>query len=55
MPGLAHRMAGAFARDHETVKLSRQADREVADIDHLLHFTSPFGEDFTRLDRNQLP
>ena len=29
------------------------ADREVADVDHLLHFAFAFGEDLARLERDE--
>jgi hypothetical protein len=35
------------------MQLARQADREVADVDHLLNFAETFGEDFTDLDRDE--
>src|SRR6266568_448389 len=42
-----------FARDHPPIELPRQADREVADIDHLLHFALALFEDLAGLDRHQ--
>ena len=37
MPGLHHAVAGPLGGDGEAVELARQADGEVADVDHLLH------------------
>ncbi len=37
----------------ETVKLARQADGEVADIDHFLHFAQAFLHDLARFERHQ--
>ena len=54
MPGLHHAMAGAFGRDRQTVKLARQTDREIADVDHLLHFAQAFLKDLAGFQRDQL-
>ena len=35
------------------MQLARQADREVADVDHLLNFAEAFREDFADLDRDE--
>src|SRR5262245_66104777 len=35
------------------MQLARQADREVADVDHLLNFADTFGEDFADLDGDE--
>src|SRR6185437_16071184 len=53
MPALHHAMAGAFGCDGETIELARQADREVADVDHLLHFAKAFLENLARLQCNE--
>ena len=37
VPLLEHPVARALGGDREAVELARQADREVADVDHLLH------------------
>ena len=37
MPGLHHAVARPLRGDGEAVELARQADGEVADVDHLLH------------------
>jgi hypothetical protein len=36
-------VAGALAGDGQAVQLARQADREVADVDHLLHLAEALG------------
>ncbi|MNT11442.1 hypothetical protein D3C72_1463240 [compost metagenome] len=46
-------MAGAFGRDGQAVQLARQADGEVADVDHFLHFTQAFLGDLAGFDGNQ--
>ena len=43
MPGLHHAVAGPLGGDGEAVQLARQADREVADVDHLLHLAEALG------------
>ena len=48
-------MAGSFAGDREAVKLARQTDREIADVDHLLHFAEPFLQDLSVLDGDEAP
>ena len=53
MPGFHHAVAGTFGGDGETVKLAGKTDREIADIDHLLHFTEAFRRDLARLQRNK--
>src|ERR1700733_259424 len=50
MPLLHHAMAGTFRRDGEAVKLARETDREIADVDHLLHFAEPFLQDLAVLE-----
>ena len=34
-------------------KLAREADREIADVDHLLHFAQALGQNLAHLERNQ--
>ena len=47
------RWLGALGGDGEAVELARQADGEVADVDHLLHFAEAFGDDLAGLERDQ--
>ena len=53
MPGLHHPVARPLGGDGQAVELARQADREVADVDHLLHFAEAFLEDLARLRGDQ--
>ena len=53
VPGLHHAVAGALGGDGQAVELARQADGEVADVDHLLHFAQAFAGDLAGLDRHQ--
>ncbi len=53
MPGLHHAMARALRGDGQAVELARQADGEVADVDHLLHFAKALGDDLAGLQRHQ--
>ncbi len=53
MPGLHHVVARPLGRDGEAVKLTRKADGEVADVDHLLHLAEAFLDDLAGLDRDQ--
>ena len=53
MPLLHHAMIGPFAGDREAVKLARQADREIADVDHLLHLATAFRDDLAGFDGDQ--
>jgi hypothetical protein len=55
LPLLVHAVARALAVHREAVQLARQADREVADVDHLLHFAEALGEDLAVLERDQQP
>jgi hypothetical protein len=34
-------------------ELAGKADREIADVDHFLHFAEPFGRDFSRFNRDE--
>jgi hypothetical protein len=43
MPGFHHPVAGAFGGDGQTVELAREADGEIADVDHFLDFAEAFG------------
>src|ERR1039458_9995575 len=47
-------MARALRGHRAALELPRQADREVADVDHLLDLTERFGRDLPGLDRDQL-
>ena len=38
----------------KTVEHARLPDGEVADVDHLLHFTFTFGQNFARLEGDEL-
>ena len=42
VPLLVHAMPGPLAVHGQAVELARQADREVGDVDHLLHFAQAF-------------
>ncbi len=53
MPGFHHPVLGALGGDGQAVELARQADREVADVDHLLHLAQALGADLAGLDRHQ--
>ena len=47
-------MLRPFGRDGQAIEHARQADREVADIDHLLHFAFAFGDNLAGLERDEL-
>ena len=53
MPGFHHAVAGTFGGDGQTVELARQADGEIADVDHFLDFAETFGRDLAGFDRDQ--
>ena len=53
MPLLDHPVVGPLAGDGQAIKLARQADREVADVDHLLDFAEAFLDDLAGLQRHQ--
>ena len=46
-------MAGAFAGDGEAVKLARETDREIADVDHLLHFAEALLQDLAGFEADE--
>ena len=50
MPLLHHPVAGTFAGDGQPVQLTRKADGEVANVDHLLHFAQAFGQGLAAID-----
>ena len=54
MPLFHHPVAGPFRRDGQAVELSRQPGREVADVDHLLHFAVALRADLAHLERDQI-
>ena len=57
MPLLHQAMAGPLAGDRQAVELPAEADGEVADVDHLLHFAEGFLRDlagFPADDRGQV-
>src|SRR5207237_5684496 len=39
----------------QAIKHARLTNREVADIDHLLHFAFAFGDNLSGLERHELP
>ena len=53
MPLLVHAMARALGMHREAVQHAALADREVGDVDHLLHFAVAFGLDLAHLERDQ--
>ena len=53
VPLLVHAMSGALAVHGEAVELAREADGEIGDVDHLLHFAQAFGQDLAHLERNE--
>ena len=54
VPGFTHVVARALGSDGQAVQLARQANGEVADVDHFLHFAQAFLGDLAGFDRNQL-
>ena len=48
------RWPGPLGRHRPAVELAREADREVADVDHLLNLAEGLGRDLPGLDRDQL-
>ena len=53
MPRLGEAVAGTLRRDRAAVELAREADREVADVDHLLHLAEPLLRDLPDLERDE--
>jgi hypothetical protein len=53
VPLLIHPVAGAFGVHGEAVELAGEADGEVGDVDHLLDFSSAFGEDFAGFEGDE--
>src|SRR5215468_3557943 len=54
MPGLHHAMARPLRGDGEAVELAREADGEVADVDHLLHLALALLQDLAGLAGDEL-
>ncbi len=54
VPRLHQAVARSLAGDRQAVQLARQADGEVADVDHLLDLAETLGADLAGLDRHQL-
>lgn len=54
MPGFHHAVAGAFAGNRQPVELAREADGEIANVDHFLHLAQALGEDLPGLDGDEL-
>lgn len=54
MPLFVHAVAGTLGVDREPIELARETDREVADIDHLLHLAVSLGADFAHLEGDQV-
>src|SRR5688572_4726363 len=53
MPLLDHPMVGALAGDGQPIELPRQADREVANVDHLLDLAEALLDDLAAFQRHQ--
>ncbi len=53
VPLLHHPVARALGGDRQAEQLARQADREVADVDHLLDLAEALGADLAGLDGHQ--
>ena len=53
VPRLEHAVAGALGRDREAEELAREADGEVADVDHLLHLAEALLGDLAGLERDE--
>src|SRR5204863_452803 len=55
VPLLHQTVTGPFRLNRQTIKHARLTNREVADIDHLLHFAFSFGDNLSSLERHELP
>ena len=53
MPLLVHAVLRPLGVHREAVEHARLADREVGDVDHLLHFAQALGLDLAVLERDQ--
>jgi hypothetical protein len=54
LPDLSHAMSRALGDDRRAVQLTRQTDREIAHVDHLLHLAEGLAADLARLKNNKL-
>ena len=54
VPGLHQPVTRPLRGHRPPVELTRQADREVADVDHLLHLAARLGADLADLERHQV-
>ena len=54
VPGLHHAVTRPLGGDGQAIKLARQADGEVADVDHLLDLALALLEDLAALDGDDL-
>ena len=53
MPGFHHAVARTFGGDRQAVELTGETDREIADVDHFLHFAETFGRDLAGFDGDE--
>ena len=53
VPRLGEPMPGSLGGDRAAVELAREADREVADVDHLLHLAEALLRDLPDLERDE--
>src|SRR5690606_27075219 len=53
MPLFHHAMVRTFRDNGQPVELTRQTNRKVADVDHLLHFALAFSNDFSGFERDE--
>ena len=53
MPGFHHAVLGALGGDGQAVELARQADGEIADVDHLLNLAEALGRDLAGFQRHE--
>ena len=49
VPSLRHAMVRALGGDRQPIEPAREADGELADVDHLLNFAAAFRQDLARL------
>src|SRR4029077_12964883 len=54
VPLLHEPVTWSFRLNRQAVKHARLANREIADVDHFLHFAFAFGDDLTSLERDKL-
>src|SRR5205823_3508634 len=55
MPLLHQTVTRPFRLNRQAIKHARLTNREIADVDHLLHFAFAFGDNFPSLEGNELP